>query len=330
MIELRHVHASEGLAGFRESPLYAGFDPVCLEQHGVDLHLLGLDDAGEPVARCSLWWRRVPEMPGERLGVIGHFSAASREAAVAVLEAAFDVLRPRGCSLAVGPMDGNTWRRYRFVVDPGSEPVFFLEPENPSEYPGYFRAAGFVALAEYTSALTEDLSLQDARIPGAIARLRAGGTHWRPLERARFEDELKAIYRLSVISFTENFLYTPIGEAEFLAQYRAVEPYLDPTLTLMAEREGELVGYLFGIPDLNQARRGEQVDTFIIKTVAVLPGRRTAGLGSVLVAEAQRIAHEKGYRRAIHALMHDNNKSRNISGHYAQTMRRYALFQRRL
>jgi GNAT superfamily N-acetyltransferase len=130
--------------------------------------------------------------------------------------------------------------------------------------------------------------------------------------------------------FNRNFLYTPISEAAFLAQYMAVAPYVQPELTLMAEQGRELLGYLFGIPDLNQARRGEQIDTFIIKTVAVLPGRRSAGLGSVLVAESHRIAEQRGYRRAIHALMHASNKSRNISARYAQTMRRYTLFQRRL
>ena len=67
-----------------------------------------------------------------------------------------------------------------------------------------------------------------------------------------------------------------------------------------------------------------------MKTVAALSGRRSAGLGSVLVAESHRIAHEQGYRNAIHALMHESNQSRNISAHYAHTMRRYTLYQRRL
>ena len=227
-------------------------------------------------------------------------------------------------------MDGNTWRRYRFVTDVGSEPPFFLEPENPPAYPRYFTEAGFVPLAEYSSALVTDLAAQDARIPRAIERLRQQGVHWRALDINNFEQELRAIYALSVQSFTQNFLYTPISEAQFLAQYQAVAPYVKPELTLMAEHKGELLGYLFGIPDLNQARRGEPVDTFIVKTVAVLPGRRSAGLGSVLVAESQRIAREQGYRRAIHALMHESNTSKNISAHYAQTMRRYTLFQKRI
>ena len=36
-----------------------------------------------------------------------------------------------------------------------------------------------------------------------------------------------------------------------------------------------------------------------------------------------------GFRRAIHALMHETNVSRTISGRYARTIRRYALFSRR-
>jgi hypothetical protein len=37
-----------------------------------------------------------------------------------------------------------------------------------------------------------------------------------------------------------------------------------------------------------------------------------------------------GFRRAIHALMHETNVSRRLSDRYARTMRRYALFSRPL
>ena len=51
---------------------------------------------------------------------------------------------------------------------------------------------------------------------------------------------------------------------------------------------------------------------------------------SLLVAEVQQRAARLGYARAIHALMHESNVSRNISRRYAQTIRRYALFAKRL
>jgi GNAT superfamily N-acetyltransferase len=304
------------------------FDAADLNRQGVDAHYLIKQDE-QVLARASLWWNHTPVMTGERLGAVGHFEAGDGESAELLLSALMQRLRKQGCTLAVGPMDGNTWRRYRFMSEPGNEPPFFLEPWNPPAYPEYFLQAGFTPLAHYTSARVTDLSVRDERIPRAVERLRAAGVSWRPLNQDRFEEELKSIYRLSVKSFVENFLYTPISEQEFLAQYLAIAPYVRPELTLMAEQEGKLLGYLFGIPDLNRSGRGE-IDTFIVKTVAVLPGRRSAGLGSVLVAESHRIAREQGYRYAIHALMHESNQSKNISAHYAHGMRRYTLYQKRL
>jgi GNAT superfamily N-acetyltransferase len=330
MNRVLELHDAEALARHLETPLYTGFDVTALANQRVDLHLVGTTGSGAPNARCSLWWREVPPLPGETPGVIGHFSADDETGARVLFGHAFRILRSQGVSVAVGPMDGNTWRSYRLVTGFGTEPRFFMEPHNPAEWPAWFEAAGFEPLARYSSAITNELLPQDARIPAAIARFRQGGVHWRPLDMTRFDDELRAIYRLSVESFPRNFLYTPISEAEFLAQYLPIRSLVRPELTLMAERNGALAGYLFGIPDLEQARRGDPVDRFIIKTVAVESQRRSAGLGRVLVAESQRIARTLGFRQAIHALMHDGNLSRNISGHYARTMRRYTLFQRRL
>ncbi len=227
-------------------------------------------------------------------------------------------------------MDGNTWRRYRFISERGDEPVFFLEPDNPDRWPLEFQANGFAPLANYTSALTSDLTLEDKRLNGVRRHVSQNGIRLRELEMARFETELERIHALSAESFRDNFLYTPIDRAEFLLMYTKVKPFVQPALTLLAELEGELVGYVFAIPDIMQKQRGQTIDTFIIKTVAVAPAHRGAGLGGLLVGEVQHKAYALGYRKAIHALMYEGNKSRNISSHYAKTMRRYSLYKKPL
>ena len=295
---------------------------------GEDLRLHETGAAGS--AEAWLWWTQVPLLPGERLGVIGGFSATTAEAAVAVLARAAEILRAQGCTLAVGPMDGNTWRRYRLVTEPGSTAPFFLEPTNPPEWPAWWRQAGFETLAEYYSSATEDLALRDDRLATVAARMAAAGVTIRPINPSGFEEELGRIYEVSVTSFQENYLYTPLPKESFLSQYLAIQSRVKPELVLLAEQHGRPVGYVFATPDFAQVQRGEQLTTVIVKTLSVLPGRSYAGLGALLLGEIHTAAQQLGMTRAIHALMHETNKSRNLSAHYSHTIRRYALLAKRL
>jgi predicted N-acetyltransferase YhbS len=162
-----------------------------------------------------------------------------------------------------------------------------------------------------------------------VERLENLGVRLRSLQPGRFIEELRRIYAVSRVSFQSNFLYTPMSEAEFLSQYEPLRARLRPELVLLAEHNEKPVGFVFAIPDLAQAPSGP-VDTVVLKTVAALPGRAFAGLGNVLVARCHQAGRSLGFRRVIHALMHQSNNSLNLSGHYAKPFRRYALFGRDL
>lgn len=311
----------------RVSDAISPVQDAVLEAQGVD-ETVGLMVDGKLAARCSCWWTDTPMLDGERLGVIGHYAALNASAGAAVLEDACELLAKRGLRRAVGPMDGSTWRRYRFIVDRGPEPIFFFEPDNPDGWPEHWMAAGFEPLATYSSAVNDSPGLHDPRTDVAVDRLGAQGVRIRSLEVAAAQTELKRIYDLSLSAFADNFLYTPIGEREFLAQYEAVLPFVQPDLVLLAEREDTLVGYMFALPDLLETRRAGSSNTVVLKTLAVDPSMRGAGLGGALLDLAQRSAHRCGYRRVIHALIHESNQSGRISARYARTIRRYVLFAR--
>ena len=297
--------------------------------HAPDRSLLLLDD-GAMTARLSCWWTATPELEGRRIGAIGHYAAADQASGTALLNAACDLLRREGCARAVGPMDGTTWRRYRFIVECGEEPAFALEPDNPDEWPQHWTAAGFGTLATYASALNTTLGGTDERTDAAVRRLREEGITIRPLDAARGDAELDAIFDLSLRAFSDNYLYSPIGREEFIAQYKAVMPYVQPRLVLLADRKNWLVGFMFALPDFLQALRGAAMDTVVLKTLAVDPSVRGLGLGGALLDLAQREAHVLGFSRAIHALFHEANLSGRISRRYAHPFRRYALYQRSL
>jgi GNAT superfamily N-acetyltransferase len=278
------------------------------------------------VASCSMWTDGTPTHENRPVGVIGHYAAQDEAAGVAVLRHAVEQLRRRGLSTIVAPMDGSTWRRYRLVTERGAEPPFFLEPDNPDEWGSHFATAGFAPLAHYLSALNGNLAVVDPRHDTALTRLTDAGVRIRALDVSRFEQELTAVHDLSLIAFAHNFLYTPIALSEFLAMYAPLRSHVHPELILLAEEGDSLVGFMFGLPDLAQAHRGEPVTTAIAKTLAVRPDRTGIGLGSVLTGQFQQVARTMGFTRVIHALMHAGNRSLDISSRFGQPFRRYTLY----
>ncbi|HTW49780.1 MAG TPA: hypothetical protein VMD92_17620 [Acidobacteriaceae bacterium] len=312
------------------APALPPFDASQLADHQPDLHLCAVSDAAVVEAHASLWWTHVPRCDAHRVAVIGHYASASDEAAAFLLAAALHDLQDRACTLAIGPMDGNTWRRYRFVVDPGSEPPFFLEPANSPAWPLQWQSAGFTPHAHYVSTLNADLRQTDSRVSRVAERMDRLGVRIRTARLPELLSDLVRIYRLSQVAFARNLLYTDLSQADYLTQYEKIVPHIQPELLLLAERGGDLVGFVFAIPDRAQAARGRPIDTFLLKTVAILPDPALAGLGALMAESVQQEGHRLGFRRCIHALMYEKNVSLNTSLRYGSVMRRYALFSREL
>lgn len=304
--------------------------PAGIRSHGADLHWAALGSNDELLARCSVWWTNTPSLYAHRVGLVGHYAATDAESSSVLLDHALRDLARQGATIAIGPMDGSTWRRYRFVIDRGTESPFLLEPNQPAEWVDYFKHAGFRPLARYFSSLNPEIARSGPNLDAVTARLNKRGIHFRPLDMNHFDDDLRAIHRLSLVAFEKNFLYTPIAEPEFLQMYSAIRPLMRPELTLMAWHEDRLIGFGFAIADALRPKQGLPDDTLIVKTVAVDPAYFGRGIGTVLTDLCQQAGSRLGYRRGILALTYEKNVSLRIASRYGEVMRTYALFSRRL
>jgi GNAT superfamily N-acetyltransferase len=302
-----------------------------LARDAPDAHWVLLTADSAVGGRCSLWWRGPLPYRSHRVGAIGHFAARDSASAQQLLAHACRELADRGSTLAVAPMDGSTWRHYRLVTWRGEAPPFFLEPNHPDWWVRDFEAAGFRPIARFVSTATDDLTRRHPLMDPAAERLDAAGVRIRPLDPVRLEEDLRQIYQVSTVSFRDHLLYAPLTEGEFLALYRPHAALVDPELVLLAEQEDRAVGFVFGLPDLLQARRGVPMDTVVVKTLAILPERQLAGLGHVLLSRLHAVAREHGFTRAIHALMLAGGPSVRVSAKYTRTLvRGYGLFGREL
>ncbi len=334
-MNLLTVVAPEELEKFRDQGLYQSFNTELLLTQQSDCHCVLLDEA-KPVAYCSLWWTNTPAFQTERVGFVGHYAAESDEEGKELLVQACQQLALKGCTVAIGPIDGSTWRRYRFMTEsPLGAPPFFLEPTHSSDYPKQWLQAGLKPLARYTSTLQATLE-PDPEVTKRLdklvnSRLAKRGIRFRPLDKTKITEELKIIFDISLKSFADNFLYTPISKEEFMNDYQKVLPFATPGLVLFAELNGEAIGYVFALPDVLQKQRSETFDTVIVKTLAVLPEHTNKGLGTVLVDLVVREARKLGFKKAIHALMLETNQSQTISERFqSQLLRRYTLYAKKL
>lgn len=294
-------------------------------------------DGAEPVARLVA--RRSPALrddadggsadggsaggAGRPYGMLGFFEALDgQEAAVEQLFGeGIDWLQEAGCGPIVGPMDGDTWHRYRLNVGPFEEPPFLLEPYNPPYYERLWTANGFGVLEHYVSKRVDAAAVVAHLEPKRQAAL-AAGYQLRPLDSGRFRDELRTIYELSRRIFARNFLYTEIPEEEFQGLYAGARALVDPELVWFARSPaGEDVGFLFAYPD---PFRAGAVD---FKTLGVLPEHRRAGVAALLFHEGHQRALAKGYRIANHCLIKEGNPSGDLDGGAGRVMRRYCLYR---
>lgn len=330
MMKLEKIVADTSMAYPRPVNSILGFDPELLCVQKQDEHWVLIDEKGFFTARCSLWWSSTPQLADQRLGIIGHYGANSEADAMEILKHICLRLKHEGCTMAVGPMDGNIWRSYRLITHSESEPPFFMEPSSPLEWSSHLRDSGFIETAHYFSAINTCLSREDPSFRHAAKYINEKGIVIRNINTHDLYDELNLIYGISTLSFRHSPFYTQLDQLEFHDMYIGLEDYIKPELIFIAECLGKPIGFIFALPDLLQAQREQKVDTVIIKTVAVLPGRNYAGTGTVLIGRVQKAARELGYKKVIHALMLEGSVSSTISSRTAYPFRRYALYAKEL
>lgn len=282
---------------------------------------------------------------GNPLGMLGFFEATNNPVAVKTLfHAAIDWLAGVGADRIIGPMDGDTWHKYRINVGPFARTPFLMEPYNPPYYEELWTAQGFIPCENYYSKVITNLPLVRDKTKTFADRSATHGYHLRQIDITRLAEELDIIYELSREIFAQNILYTPIPREDFLALYDGVEPLLDPDLVWFAQSpEGRDIGYVFALVDNFQAvaaMRGKthllaklrftmnkgRTDTVNVKTLGVIPKYQRTGVAMALMHQIYSKIEEKGFRRANLCLIREGNASGRMDGDAGEILRHYRLY----
>lgn len=309
------------------------------------------DAAGKVVARVATRARPEWRDPrGRPYGVVGWFEALAepRDAGASALDAATAWLAARGARFAYGPIDGDTWHRYRFNVGPSEPEPFLLEPYNPPRYPELWRRRGFALVESYFSKRVDAPARVLAHLSPRAAAARAAGYRIQSLDPARFDAELDRLHELSRRIFRGNLLYTDVDRDEFAALYAGTERLIDPGMVAFAVApDATDAGFVFALPDRFRAvaamRGGSGASSALrfllvrltgrpraanLKTVGVVDEHRGRGLAAALMARAYHRIVAAGYRATNHCLIRADNPSEALDGGVGVELRRYELYGR--
>ena len=291
----------------------------------------------------------IPEEPlkgfeNKKVGMIGYFESFNDQQAVNLLfDKALKWFKARKIDKIIGPIDGDTWHRYRFVTDQGDKPQFLSEPYNKPYYPELWRTYGFEKLAGYFSKLVSNVDPVLPIMERFYKRAVRNGFSFRCFNADDFERELKHIYQISCDSFSNNFLYKHISEEDFIALYAKAKKIVKPELIWFCLNQDNIpCGFVFAIPDYGEMLRLLQqksvfaklkawwifhfYDTVNIKSIGSLKCCRNKSIGPALVFKAYESIRKLKRNKANMCLIHDDNVSGKLDGGQGEIIRKYTIY----
>jgi GNAT superfamily N-acetyltransferase len=285
-------------------------------QHAESEYFLAWRD-GEVVGRIAATVNhRHNEFHEEKTGFFGFFeSIRDGEVAAALLSAAEGWLRGRGMERVLGPVSFSTNEEapLGLLVDGFEEPQILMTGYNPPWYADLIEGTGFAKAQDLVSFQLKNSAHPPERLVRGVERLeRREGIRVRPIEVRRFREEMEAIKRIYNSSWERNWGFVPMTEAEFDYAAKQFRPVLDPSLCLIAEVNGEPVGFSLVLPDYNQALRKlngrlfpfgifkllwprRKIDRVRILTLGLIPGYRRRGLDALMYLRIFQAAARGGY-----------------------------------
>ena len=282
-------------------------------------------------------WHNRPDYNGRKTSYIGNVNIHEkyRKNEEQLFNKIFEELKKEGIETIIGPLNGTTWNTYRYVTEKGNGRPFLLEPWNEDYSVSLFEKLGFKPLAGYISTVMEGMNSNGRKnLDKKIEKLKKFDYYKDTrVESAENKDLLKVlnkVYDLTVEAFKNNFLYSELEREIFLKMYMSYEDKIVKKFFKMLYLKGELIGYVFGIPDYTELGYKGKIDTIILKTIAVSPEYNGKGMGYILINSLIEEAGKEGYENVIYALMHESNVSKNIGLLLGNMLRRYTLFIKEL
>lgn len=241
------------------------------------------------------------------------------EAATALFERIFQWAQARGLTHVVGPKGFSALDGYGLLVD-GFEhrQMMTMMNYNYPYYPRLVEAVGFKKEVDFVSCY---LNADEFQLPERVHRIAERIQRRGNLRVLRFKSKRKLRAWASRIgqtyneAFTQNWEYYPLTEREIDFLARNLTLAADPRLIKIITHQEQVVGFLFGFPDVSAAlqrarghlfpvgllhllREMRRTEWIALNGAGILPEFQGRGGNAILYSEMEKTVHEYGFQHA--------------------------------
>jgi GNAT superfamily N-acetyltransferase len=298
---------------------------------------------------------RSNEFHEEKAGTFGLFECVDDQGvADALLEAAAAWVKARGMTVLRGPFNFSTNDELHspgVLIEGFDTPPVVMMGHNPRYYARLMEGAGLAKAKDLLAYWLPHNQVPPRVMQGVERVMKREGFRIRSVQMKRLKEEVATIMGVYNSAWERNWGFVPMTAAEFDKMAKEFRPVIDPELCMIAENaEGEPIGFLLVLPDLNRAikhlRDGRlfpfgvfkflwhrrKVDTARMLTLGLKPGYQTSGIGAALYMRAFQVAEKKGYVAGEGSwILEDNFKMRGAMEKAGATAyKTYRVYERPL
>jgi GNAT superfamily N-acetyltransferase len=188
----------------------------------------------------------------EKAGFFGFFESTNdSDVAKALLDTVSQRLREKELTIMRGPMNFSTNEECGFLIDGFDEAPMLMTSYNPPYYNELMKGYGLVKakdLHAYIYQVEEELPEKIMRV-AAIAEKR--GITTKQVTKNYFMEAMRGFREVYNSAWENNWGFIPMTEDELDYSSKRLKPLVVPDMTIIAEKDGQPVGFLGMLPDFN-------------------------------------------------------------------------------
>lgn len=288
----------------------------------------------------------------EKTGFFGYFESVNETSVChKLLERVQNHFKNKGMTKVLGPVNLSTNYECGLLVKGFNDPPQVMMTYNPPYYRTLLESEGYLKAKDlYAYQIPMGFKMPDIVVRIAERTEAKTKMSWRKLDKSKWDSEVASMFEIYNDAWEKNWGFVPMTEAEFKHTAKDLKMIADSDLILFAMMNGEAVGFIVTLPDLNQVfkkvksgrlipalfyllMKKRYIDRIRTITLGVKKAYRKMGLEALMYKKAYDEAHKhKQYKECeMSWILEDNlpmNKPLVTMG--AEVYKTYRILEKKL